>query len=390
MSGGNKKIILYDSITNNPINSKNPIKNDNIFEIKDQNNNYIKAIVYSDNYRNPKISYLEIPNDRNGFDRSKEQPFKGQINSRICFQFNSDYIFCNEKNVYLIRDLISKKDNKNIAKDKFELIKGSYWNGININREIIALTSNKSLPKSKESFADGEDKIIFYHYSSKKVIKSVENYSFAISQNNLALMPRWDNNQEDKNDKNDIKTNKILLCACAKYKEEQKNGILLLILEIENKIIKTTEKFYEKEIKNFQVYSLCPISKSENPNKIFNTEQNKSIETEYFLVGGFDLVKKQGLIKIFKVNYNRENFENTEIEFVHDIENITKEKDINNNESKKFEGFKGHITYITQSRDNEKILFTCSDGNVYLLKYQDLEFLILLYTKNFEGYNRFS
>ena len=52
--------------------------------------------------------------------------------------------------------------------------------------------------------------------------------------------------------------------------------------------------------------------------------------------------------------------------------------------------FKGHITYITQSRDNEKILFTCSDGNVYLLKYQDLEFLILLYTKNFEGYNRFS
>ena len=92
------------------------------------------------------------------------------------------------------------------------------------------------------------------------------------------------------------------------------------------------------------------------------------IETDFFLVGGLDLENNQGMIKLYKVNYNERNFEKTEIEFVKDIE--IKPNDENN----PFDGFKGAITCIIQSKYNGNILVTCSDGNVILFTIPNVSF----------------
>ena len=94
------------------------------------------------------------------------------------------------------------------------------------------------------------------------------------------------------------------------------------------------------------------------------------IETDRFLVGGFNTNTNQGLIKLYKVNNDKDNFEKTEIEYIKDIEikEIIKKAEVN------FVGFKGYITYINQSRYDGKILLTCSDGNVYSLEYDEYFF----------------
>ena len=87
---------------------------------------------------------------------------------------------------------------------------------------------------------------MFYnHYS--RIIKSIKNYSFALSRNNLSIIPREKSNE----------TNKILLCDCKKYKENQKNGILLTAPDPKKNEPTLTQKFYETE--NFEVLCFCPI-----------------------------------------------------------------------------------------------------------------------------------
>ena len=61
------------------------------------------------------------------------------------------------------------------------------------------------------------------------------------------------------------------------------------------------------------------------------------------------------MIKLYKLNYGLE-YDQTKIEFIHDI--------YINNEN--FKGFRGAISYITQSNENRDILISCWDGNVYL------------------------
>ena len=152
------------------------------------------------------------------------------------------------------------------------------WN--KINSELIAITSNKNLLDGN----GGEDKIIFYNYYAKKIIEFVENYSFALSQNNLALMPI----EVDIYTKDINKSNKVLLCACKKYKEDQKNGILLLNLDLNdnnnNNLEVLSQTFYE--IEYFEIYCLCPLFKLDK-NNILDEKKNNLIETDRFLVGGF-------------------------------------------------------------------------------------------------------
>ena len=53
-----------------------------------------------------------------------------------------------------------------------------------------------------------------------------------------------------------------------------------------------------------------------------------------------------------------------------------KYESLNNNENlQNFKGFKGPITCITQSINYEKILISCSDGNIYLFSEPELELL---------------
>ena len=159
--------------------------------------------------------------------------------------------------------------------------------------------------------------------------------------------------------------NKILLCTCKKYKKGQKNGILLILyIDSENNIeIKPNNLFYNT--KQFEVYCFCQIYEFDDFNKInvLNKKKNKMIATNYFLVGGFHIGKQQGIIKLYKINYDKDNFDKTNIEYIQDIEI---EKNIRE-KLRYFKGFKGKITSIIQSRYNGNILLSCSDGNVYLL-----------------------
>ena len=137
---------------------------------------------------------------------------------------------------------------------------------------------------------------------------------------------------------------------------------------------------------NFQVYCFCQILKFDYLKEIMILNRYEKImtETEYFLVGGFDSIKKKGLIKLYQLNYNNDNFDLTDIEYIQDIE-IKKEykkdsKNLNNgnnsNKIKNFKGFRGPITCITQSKFNGNILITCFDGNVLLFTFPNIIKLI--------------
>ena len=185
----------------------------------------------------------------------------------------------------------------------------------------------------------------------------VKNYSFTLTLNNCALMKIPNKNNC-----------KLLLFACKKYLKDDKNGILLLIIQLSEDSGKKFEKFYDT--KNYEVYCFCPILKIENKTVLEKNDKAEAIETEYFLVGGFDLDKNEGLIKLYKVIYDDE-IEKIEIEYIQDI--IVGKK-IRKEDSDSFKGFKGPINCIIQSSTG-RILVTCYDGNVYLFSEPRLDLL---------------
>ena len=156
---------------------------------------------------------------------------------------------------------------------------------------------------------------------------------------------------------------KYLLCACKKYESNQMNGILIVSDQIE-KNIEIKSPFYNTG--NFEIYCFCPLLYKERQSykKIF--DDDKLIESDFFLVGGYDKMKGKGLIQLFKLNH-KTNIEETTIEYIQDID-IEQRKDFN--------GFKQPISCIIQSKSNGKILVSCWDGNVYLFSYPNIDNII--------------
>ena len=89
--------------------------------------------------------------------------------------------------------------------------------------------------------------------------------------------------------------------------------------------------------------------------------------TEYFFVGGFDLEKREGKIKLFIIIYD-EKVWLTKIKFIQDIE-----FDDNN---PYFEEFDGPINCIIQSKTTGHILATCYNGKVYLFTPPNIEYYL--------------
>ena len=265
---------------------------------------------------------------------------------------DNKYILCNENGLFLYNDF--KKSDKN-----FELKMLSFRGGIKITDEIVAITSNSILPR-------GENKLCFFNLTSKSFMKEieVENYSFTLSINNCALMKIPNRNNC-----------KLLLFACQKYRKDDKNGILLLKIKLSNDKGEKFEKFYDT--KNFEVYCFCPILETGKKSYLEKNDKAQANETEYFFVGGFDLDKNEGIIKLFKVIYDNE-IEKIEIKYIRNI--IVKK--ILGSKGRYFEGFKGPISCIIQSSTGE-ILVTCYDGNVY--SFFEPNFNLL--NKNNEYYN---
>ena len=105
-------------------------------------------------------------------------------------------------------------------------------------------------------------------------------------------------------------------------------------------------------------------------------------DTDYFLVGGFDLDRCKGMIKLYKVNYAQK-YDQTRIKFIQDIiidKKDIKARNLNLNNYDEFKGFKGPINCITQSSKDGAILVSCWDGRIYLFKINIEDYL--KYDKN--------
>ena len=248
----------------------------------------------------------------------------------------NNYIVCGSQGVFIYYDLFSKiVYTRNIV-----ILKENYTGGIVLGNDLFALTSN-------EIVKNGVNNLVIYNVKSKKIQTEIKGYSFNSSSTGLSIMQREDPKKGPKS------YNQTLLCACKKNKIGQKNGILLVNINSENKI-NISNSFYDTG--NFEVYCFCPLMKEDKDAKLRIFQNNNFlIKTDYFLVGGYDNDRKRGMIKLYKLKYNENN--ETSIEYIQEIKPEKRGK---------FEGFKKPISCMIQSKKDGKILLTSWDGNVYL------------------------
>ena len=262
-----------------------------------------------------------------------------------CFEIkNNNYIIIGEKGLYHLEDL-------NVNKlEKYRIKETPFIGCIKINDKYIALTSNSILQ-------NGEDLLYIYDTKIKRCIKNID-YSFVVGVNGLNLMDILEEvDENDKNDNKDQKENTLLLCACKKYNDSQKNGIIIIDT---NSIEENNNLYYIiYETDDFEVSCFCPLKiKKDNSMQI----------TNYFLAGGLDGEKKQGIIKLYKVQYNeKEKTDKIKIEFLQDIEIETNEK---------FEGFNSNIECMIQRQSDGKIFISSSDGNLSLFSEPNLDYYL--------------
>lgn len=178
---------------------------------------------------------------------------------------------------------------------------------------------------------------------------------------------------------------KILLCACRKYSKNKKNGFLLVKLPKENKFFNNNKKDYKKNeyffsTGKFEVYCFCQLLLVKNDFQITNDyttnniyDKNNIICTDFFLVGGFDPSIGQGVIKLYKLIYNKNEDKKIKIKFIQNIVVENKKKNKKEKKSYKiedksyiFKKFGGPISSIIQSDITGNIVVTCLDGNTYL------------------------
>ena len=291
---------------------------------------------------------FEIDIKQNEFKPSR---YEASIFSCISiFQLEENkYIIAGNKGIIYFRDLFSHQKRPVYHCNNYT---NPYIGGIRINHSIVAFTSNSIIS------SDAEDKIVFYEWDINKIFQEIEGYSFVLSINGLCLI------NSDKIDAN----KKLLLCACKKYNNEKKNGILVIYVDLDKKYSTFEHYFYETG--NFEVFCFCQISNVYNDNPIngdiFKKENIKVVKTDYFLVGGFHDDRREGMLKLFKVSHNIK-FSDTKIQYLQDI------KIEDNNE---FNGFEGPISCISQSDLIGNILITCWDGNIYLFKPTNIDFFL--------------
>ena len=244
----------------------------------------------------------------------------------------NEYYICMKDNAVLISNENSGKVYKIFSEEDFMT-----KSGIILNNNIMIFKSNKVISK-------GKDKIKLYNFQIKNIsdiLQENEEYSFIFSPNGLETMNIGIKNK-----------NKVLLCACKKYIKNQKNGILVVNFE-DTKYI----NHFFHETNNFEVYCICPISIIIEDNI---TVPRKTNATRFFFAGGFDLKKRKGIIKIYKL-INKGNYCQS-IEYMLDY--II--KDDNNKDI-----FKEPISCITQSIKEEKIFIGCWDGKVISIEFLD-------------------
>ena len=336
--GANKKLIIYNEYFEKKleIGMKDWIYD--TIEINTEEENEIKLLSCCNNY------IIENNINLENFKIKRQIYESGNKTIQSIFKLKNNCIAIGGTGIILIENFFDTTKPLNI----FNIIDKNYRGGIQINKFLFAFTSNSNIP-------NGEDKLIIYNYKRKAIVKSIEEYSFIVSSNGLCLI----DNKIDEN-------NKILICACKKYYPQQKNGILLINLEI-NDDLKIQKFFYDTD--DFEVNCFCQICNVDNNNAIgediTHKENIEIYKTEFVLVGGFNEEKGEGVIKLYKIKNNESNIE--KLEFLQDIQ-----FEINDN----FNGFENSINCITQSNITGNIIITCWDGKTYLLNPPNIDFYL--------------
>ena len=334
-------------------NEKNLVKivdkdwKDKIENLKDFNDKIINIydITLIDNNKEDLISIIIF--GYNGIYLANINIDKNETDIKKLFIHKYDSLNIKEANIYIkniykisykekTSDLYDLFTNSNSKEDILIYDKNFFNEIIKINENIIVLTSNTNLP-------NGDDLIIFYDLKEKETKHIINNYSFVMGRNGLLLLT---------NDYSENK-NKFLLCACKKYSTHQKNGILLIKPEFkDNEEIK--KYFYETT--NFEVYCLCQILNIVTDKKI--------LVNNYFFVGGFDTKNREGKIRLYRINYEEEDYKN-KIEHLQDI--VFQDEEIN---------FKGAIISLIQSKTTGSIIASCYDGFIHEFTQPNLSFYL--------------
>lgn len=248
-----------------------------------------------------------------------------------------EYVVIGKKGLYHFEDFPSQ----NINEDYYKIIQGkqNYKGSIKINENILAITSNSVL-------MEGEDIILFYDMNEKKIINYYKGCSFVNGVNGLITIDLYEDNKT------------VLLCACKKYTHNQTNGILLINVDIKEgkEGEKLESKFFETD--SFEVNCLCQINID-------------GIKTNYFLAGGLDNEKKEGMVKLYEVEYKNNEF------IVRFLEDIVADDDLEKKENNKvFEGFKEAVNDIVQLKKKETIIVCCGDGQIYYFSKPNLSYYL--------------
>ena len=335
-----KTLTLYDQYVEKKleINFYENIRN--VYEIENKNNSDIIYLIIC--FIN-ELSILSINIQKYSYYLSKKFR-KKNISIASFFQIDDYHFLINgEKGGFIIND----KNMENIEK----IFNVNYLDGIKLNKKIYVFTSNQIMPQ-------GKDKLIIYDFATRKIIKEINDssFSFSFTSNGLCLLNI--NKIKNINEKR-----QILLCSC---KKENKNGFLVLNLDLEKKEKEILEYFYET--KNFEPGCIYQISNVENNNPINGKIDNKKNininETEFFMVGGFDHDKRIGIIKLYKIQFNK----NDRIIKIKNLVDIGEEDKENN-----FKGFDSKITCITQSKITGNLVINSLDGNINLFRPPNLE-----------------
>ena len=313
--GDNKNMILYD---------QNFKKLLTIYSLEDQSLYYISEKISGNENIIELIAcygkniYLITINKTDYKYKTKKYQIP-KVKVLFCMQIFNSYAIAGINSVMIVEDLFN--DNLN-TKKMFKISSESFKNGLIINNNYIALTSNNLIP-------NGTCQLVICNLNNFKIEYSLSDFSFNLNESSIALIKLTNNN--------------FLLCACKKYNRNQANGILIVNLNVlEGETMEY--KFYDTG--NFEVYCFC---------QIFGN-------SAFIFVGGFDLNKRRGIIKIFKVKDENE----TEIQFLQDIENIE-----DNNDSPLFDL---PVNNIIQTKDSGKIIITTIDGKIYLFSKPNLDF----------------
>ena len=294
---------------------KKPNLDDNLFYISEINSEGkdIELIACYGKY-----VYIIIINKSNlEFESRKYEIPKMAILYGVKLKKNNEYVLAGIDSAIRIFDIF----NDDVEEKKiYKLLNFSTKTGLVINYKYLVLISNELIPK-------GSNKLVICNLIRNKVEYIIPDYSFNLSENSLCFINLG------------IACN-ILLCAIKKYKSSQKNGILVVDMNLvrgEN----INHKFFNTG--NFEPYCFSQI-----------------FESVYIMVAGFSLDKRTGMIRLYKINKN-----NYELIYIQDIEII--EEGLN------FNRFDMPINNIIQIKDSGKIIITCIDGDIFLFGKPNLD-----------------